>query len=118
MDSGVALSSAWPGLPDGKTAAQGEIFLRCCRESVASSVENGEVFRFDSDQQGIGRGVCLAQDGPRTMLRPGWRAASQSQCGAVRCGCDAVRWPMGGSREGEKQGARRCFAAAGAAWCC
>lgn len=108
VDSGLALSSAWPGLPDGKTAAQGEIFLRWCRESVASSVENGEVFRFDSDQQGIGRGVCLAQDGPRTMLRPGWRAASQSQCGAgagaMQCG---GRW--GGSREGEKQGARRAL---------
>lgn len=42
VDSGLALPPAWPGLPEGKAAAQGEIFLRLCKESVASSVENRE----------------------------------------------------------------------------
>lgn len=81
-------ASAWPGLPDGKTAAQGEIFLRWCKESVASSVENGRSIRFDSDQQGRRvSGSGWASDGAATRLAGGFTVTVR--CGAVRCGAVA-----------------------------
>lgn len=93
-----AFAFAVPGWACQMTA-RSEIFLRWCKESVASSVENGEGF----DSIWINReGVCLAMDGPRTVLRPGGRAASQSQCGAVQCGCSGR-----GGGWWERQGARR-----------
>ena len=99
------LASAWPGLPDGKTAAQGEIFLRWCKESVARFCGEWRSNRFDSDQQGRRvSGLGWASDGAATRLAGGFTVT-------VRCGAMAD----GGGGEGAKQGARRAAAAAAAA---
>lgn len=85
---GACLASAWPGLQEGKTAAQGEIFLRWCKESVASSVENDEV--FDSIRiSRVGRGVWLRMGLGRCCDQVGGRLHSHSAV-RVRVRCSAV----------------------------
>lgn len=106
---GLCLGSAWPGSPEWKTAAQGEIFLRWCKESVASCVENREAF----DSIRISRvGVCLG----RVCVCSGWASddaaprlvggfASHSH-NTVRCG-SVGRLGGRGGRGGEEARSER-----------
>jgi hypothetical protein len=118
VGSGLAspcLASTWPGLASkGRRAAQCEIFSRWCKESVASSVENPQVY----DSIRISRvGVCLAQDGPRTTLRPGWRATSHTvtvRFVAVRC-VQLADWGGKGGEGGEAR-SKMCVLVA-SCWC-